>query len=41
MVGLFKHPKRHLKKLLQDGEYDEAGGTGTNIDHGEITEHGF
>jgi tetratricopeptide (TPR) repeat protein len=24
MVGLFKHPKRRLKKLLKDGEYDEA-----------------
>ena len=24
MVGLFKHPKRHIKKLLRDGEYDEA-----------------
>jgi hypothetical protein len=24
MVGLFKHPKRQIKKLLRDGEYDEA-----------------
>ena len=24
MVGLFKYPKRRLKKLLKDGEYGEA-----------------
>ena len=24
MVGLFKHPKRHLKKLIKEGEYSEA-----------------
>ncbi|MGH1567059.1 MAG: tetratricopeptide repeat protein [Nitrosopumilus sp.] len=24
MVGLFKYPKRRLKKLLKEGEYDEA-----------------
>lgn len=24
MAGLFKHPKRRLKKLLKDGEYDKA-----------------
>ncbi|MBS1267345.1 MAG: hypothetical protein MAG458_00044 [Nitrosopumilus sp.] len=24
MVGLFKHPKRRLKKLVRDGEYDVA-----------------
>ena len=24
MVGLFKHPKRRLKKLIKEGEYDVA-----------------
>jgi len=32
MVGLFKHPKRHLKKLLRDGEYDEAVAFGKNLE---------
>ena len=32
MVGLFNHPKRHLKKLLKDGEYDEAIAFGTNLE---------
>jgi len=32
MVGLFKHPKRHLKKLLRDGEYDVAVAFGKNIE---------
>jgi len=32
MVGLFKKPKRHLKKLLRDGEYDEAIAFGKNLE---------
>ena len=32
MVGLFKHPKRHIKKLLRDGEYDEAIAYGKNLE---------
>jgi len=32
MVGLFKHPKRHLKKLLRDGEYDEAVAFGKDLE---------
>ena len=32
MVGLFKKPKRHLKKLLKDGEYDEAVAFGKNLE---------
>jgi len=32
MVGLFSHPKRHLKKLLKDGEYDEAVAFGKNLE---------
>jgi tetratricopeptide (TPR) repeat protein len=32
MVGLFKKPKRHLKKLLKEGEYDEAVAFGKNLE---------
>jgi len=32
VVGLFKHPKRHLKKLLKDGEYDEAVAFGKKLE---------
>ena len=32
MVGLFKHPKRHLKKLIRDGEYDDAITFGKNLE---------
>ena len=32
MVGLFKKPKRHLKKLIKDGEYDEAVAFGNNLE---------
>lgn len=32
MVGLFKHPKRHIKKLIKEGEYAEA------IDYGKSLE---
>jgi len=32
MVGLFKHPKRRLKKLLKDGEYDEAVSFGKSLE---------
>ena len=32
MAGLFKHPKRHLKKLLKNGEYDEAIAFGKNLE---------
>ena len=32
MVGLFKHPKRRIKKLLRDGEYDEAIAFGKNLE---------
>jgi len=32
MVGLFKQPKRHLKKLLKDGEYDEAIAFGKSLE---------
>ena len=32
MVGLFKKPKRHLKKLLRDGEYNEAVAYGKSLE---------
>jgi tetratricopeptide (TPR) repeat protein len=32
MVGLFKHPKRRLKKLIKDGEYGEAVAFGKSIE---------
>ncbi|MFB5624128.1 MAG: tetratricopeptide repeat protein [Nitrosopumilus sp.] len=41
MVGLFKHPKRHLKKLLRDGEYNEAVAFGTNLESDYSDDHDF
>tara|TARA_B110000438_G_scaffold135736_1_gene131220 strand:- start:107 stop:466 length:360 start_codon:yes stop_codon:yes gene_type:complete len=32
MVGLFKQPKRHLKKLIRDGEYVDAIVFGKNLE---------
>jgi len=32
MAGLFKQPKRRLKKLLRDGEYTDAIVFGKNLD---------
>ena len=32
MVGLFKHPKRKLKKFMKDGEYVEAIKFGESIE---------
>ena len=41
MVGLFKHPKRHMKKLLKDGEYIEAIEYGTNLESEYSDDHDF
>ena len=41
MVGLFKHPKRHLKKLLKDGEYDEAVVYGKNLESDYSDDYDF
>ncbi|MBT8242591.1 MAG: tetratricopeptide repeat protein [Nitrosopumilus sp.] len=41
MVGLFKHPKRHIKKLLKDGEYDEAISYGLNLESEYSDDHDF
>jgi len=32
LVGLFSHPKRRLKKLLNEGEYKEALEFGNSIE---------
>ena len=32
MVGLFKHPKRRLKKFIRDGEYADAITFGKNLE---------
>ena len=41
MVGLFKHPKRHIKKLLKDGEYDDAIKFGLNLESEYSDDHDF
>ncbi len=41
MVGLFKHPKRRIKKLLRDGEYDEAIAYGKNLESQYSDDHDF
>lgn len=41
MVGLFKHPKRRLKKLLKDGEYDEAIAYGRDLESEYSDDHDF
>ncbi|MGV7225583.1 MAG: tetratricopeptide repeat protein [Nitrosopumilus sp.] len=41
MVGLFKHPKRRIKKLLKAGEYDEAIAFGRNLESEYSDDHDF
>ena len=41
MVGFFKYPKRHLKKLLKEGEYNEAVVYGTSIESDYSDDHDF
>lgn len=41
MVGLFKQPKRHLKKLLKDGEYDDAIHFGRSLESKYSEDHDF
>ena len=41
MVGLFKHPKRRLKKLLKEGEYDEAIAYGRDLESEYSDDHDF
>ncbi len=41
MVGFFNKPKRHIKKLLKDGEYDEAIKFGLNLESEYSDDHDF
>ena len=41
MVGLFKHPKRRLRKLVKDGEYDEAVRFGKSLESEYSDDHDF
>lgn len=41
MVGLFKYPKRRLKKLLKEGEYNEAILFGTSLESDYSDDHDF
>lgn len=41
MAGLFKHPKRRIKKLLRDGEYDKAIEFGKNLESKYSEDHDF
>jgi len=41
MAGLFNHPKRKLKKLLKDGEYDEAVKFGKSLESEYSNDHDF
>ena len=41
MVGLFNKPKRKIKKLLKDGEYDEAIRYGLNLESEYSDDHDF
>ena len=41
MVGLFKHPKRHMKKLIKEGEYVEAIEYGKSLESKYSDDHDF
>lgn len=41
MVGLFKHPKRHMKKLIKEGEYVEALEYGKSLESEYSDDHDF
>ena len=41
MTGFFNHPKRHLKKLIRDGEYDEAIAFGKELESKYCNDHDF
>ncbi|QLH04319.1 hypothetical protein C5F49_02550 [Nitrosopumilus oxyclinae] len=41
MAGLFKHPKRRIKKLLRDGEYDAAIAFGKSLESQYSDDHDF
>lgn len=41
MAGLFKHPKRRIRRLLRDGEYDEAIAFGKSLESQYSDDHDF
>ena len=41
MAGLFSHPKRKIRKLIQKGEYDEAINFGKSIEADYSNDHDF
>ena len=41
MVGLFKYPKRELRKLLKKGEYDKAIALGKSLEPEYSEDHDF
>lgn len=41
MVGLFSYPKRHLKKLIRDGDYVEAIKLGNTLESKYSDDHDF
>ncbi len=41
MAGLFSHPKRNLKKLIQKGDYLEAIAFGKSIESKHSDDHDF
>ena len=41
LAGLFKHPKRRMKKLVRDGEYDKAIAFGKSLESEYSEDHDF
>lgn len=41
MAGLFKHPKRKIKKLIKDGEYGDAIKLGKSLESQYSDDHDF
>ena len=41
MVGLFKHPKRKIRKLIKEGEYEKAIQFGKSLDSEYSDDHDF
>jgi len=41
MVGLFKHPKRKIRKLIKQGEYEDAIQLGKSLESRYSADHDF
>ena len=41
MVGLFKHPKRKIKKLIKQGDYEDAIQLGKSLESKYSDDHDF